>query len=120
MPHGVVDVQQFKDSDAAFVASVVAVPATRAFLQFDRLVQTGHIKTGLLKDGGGNVFWRFAFLAVHPNEPLCQDADQRRSEEIVLDAHIDKPCYCTWRIIRMERAEDQMARKSGPDRNVGS
>src|SRR5205823_9838664 len=52
--------------------------------------------------------------------PLCQDADQRRSEEIVLDAHIDKPCYCTWRIIRMERAKDQMARKSGPDRNVGS
>ena len=75
MPHCIIDVQQFENSDAAFVARIVALLATRTLLQFNELTQTGDVKACFLEKAGGNLFGLLTLLTVHSHKTLRQDAD---------------------------------------------
>ena len=52
------------------------------------------------------------------HESLRHDEIQRRGQQIALDAHVREPADCAGGIVRVERAEDQVPRQRGLDRDI--
>ena len=53
------------------------------------------------------------------DQPLCQDAPDRRGEKEVLDAQVQKPGDRARGVIGVERRKDQVPREGGLDGDLG-
>src|SRR5439155_498669 len=68
-------------------------------------------------DGRGLVLL-FAMRAEHANEPLREDADDRRTQEERLDAHVDHAREGAGRIVGVDRGEHEVTGERCVDRDL--
>jgi hypothetical protein len=67
----------------------------------------------------GGLVGLFAFGADFAAEPLREHHIEGRPDEVPLDAHVDQAGDGAAGVVRVQRAEDEMPRESGLDRDAG-
>ena len=55
----------------------------------------------------------------HAHQALRQHGDQRRGDQIILDAHVDQARDGAGRVVGVQRGEDQVAGERGADGDIG-
>ena len=111
----VVEHHQLEDADAPVVAGVVAAVAALGPIGLDRL-RAAHAELGQL--GGGRREGLAALGAEHADEPLREHGDQRRRDQVRLDAHVDEARDRGRRVVRVERREHQVTGERRLDRDL--
>src|SRR5262245_34166185 len=117
--HFIIDIQQLENSNPAFIPRMVAVFATLPLLQFDPLARFVNIKSKFSKRGRRNSLGPLTLLAVHTNETLGKNTDERRRQQIVFDTHVDQSRHCAGSIVGMKSTENKMAGEGRTDSDVG-
>src|SRR5689334_15599681 len=108
--------QQLVDARASAVARVRALLAALPFPDLDRSAGVARDLAHRLEADLG----RAAALAANfTHEALREHAEERRGEEVVLDAHLEETRDGARRVVRVQRREDEVAGERRLDRDLG-
>jgi len=90
-----------ENADAPDVAGLRAVAAAFGVPQRDLALLRVACEVHLLDDLGERRVGLLALRAQRAHEPLRENADDGRGEQVILDAHVEKPVDRRWRVVGM-------------------
>ncbi len=112
------DLQDLHEGDATLQAGPVAALAALALHDLNRL-RLFRGEAELDQDLGRDVGRDLAVRADPADQALGGDEDDRRGDEVRLDAHVHEPVDRRGSVVRVERGEDEVARQGGLHGDLG-
>src|SRR3990172_4387196 len=114
-----VDLQVFKDTDAALVAGGVTVTATAPAPELQRIGPISDLPPHHGLHCGGDLRGLRAGLADAPHQPLGNDSAQRGRDHVGRDPHVDEPQRRGEGVVRVQGREHHVAGHGGAQADLG-